>query len=594
MFCPPAFIPFSPLDGIVYLVTGLKEPPLVRTRLRSWLALLRYVWQESPGTRSIQTSLLLIPFLTTAFRLDTEGPHTHNRRLALSRRAGIRAISAAECMSDPLSHPAVPPLERLSSIDAASPFSEPLSPSMSLSIASRLQTARHLAGLTQQQLAGERYSQRFISALERGKVLPSRETLQALARWLGLPASYFVADLTGGFSQLTERPRLRRTNRARAPLVRQDALLRMLGEAEALLRQRAADAALQALGYPIPPEALSRLHHPRWHWLCGWALGIKRKTQEAIASFQQGLTVAENLQEQVPPPYGAALADIAFRLRCFLAHFANEGGQPQQALIYAQPYVAALEHGLVQNGDLESDIYLLLGEAAFLEGRPRAAITYYDLANQRLIGLHRPLKHLRLQWGLARAYWRDGDLLRAKHAVQQVLAMDLGDRQSLAARVHALLGRILLRLGEQREAEWHLRQGLGGALRSGDPLAQGIACGSYAEFFLAQKDYDPARELIGHGLEAREQLTPQVEGYLRLLLALAYQGDHDQAAERAFQEAIQCFERTTDQFLKGWAHDAFSSFQAEQGRYAEAYHTLRLASSLRYQQSDEPPPSMHT
>ena len=470
---------------------------------------------------------------------------------------------------------------RLSRIAALSPLSEPLSSTTSLSIAYRLRTARRLAQLSQQQLAGERYSSRFISALERGKMPPSRETLQVLARWLGLPVSYFVADSVGGLGQLAAWPRPRRTRRAHRLLVRQDALLRMLGEAEVLLRQRAADAALRVLGSPTPPEALSQLHHPRWYWLCGWAFGIKRKPQEAIASFQKGLAMAEGLQEQVPPPYGGSLAEMAVRLRCFLGHFATEGGQPQQALAYVQPCLATFLNGLVQNVDLELGVYLVLGEVSLLEGRHQEAITYFEVVNRRLAGLHRPLVHLRLQWGLARASWRAGDLLRAKHYVQQVLALDLGDRQTLAARVHALLGRILLQLGEQRESEWHLRQGLGGALRSGDPLTQGIACGSYAEFFLARKAYEQARALVWEGLEARAQLTPQVEGYLLLMLAHVYQGIRDQATTRTFQEAIWCFERTTDQFLIGWAHDAYSRFHAEQERFAEAYYHLRLAIAAR-------------
>jgi transcriptional regulator with XRE-family HTH domain len=450
-----------------------------------------------------------------------------------------------------------------------------------LSIAHRLRTARRLAQLSQQQLAGERYSSRFISALERGKMHPSRETLQVLARWLGLPVSYFVADPVGGLGQLAARPRARPLRRAHRLPVHQDALLRMLGEAEVLLRQRTADAALRVLDSTAPPEALSQLHHPRWYWLCGWAFGIKRMPQEAIASFQKGLAVAERLRDQVPSPYGGSLAEMAVRLRCFLGHFANERGQPQQALAYVRPCLATLQDRLAEPRDLELGVYLVLGEASLLEGRPQAAITYYELVHRRVDGLHRPLVQLRLCWGLARAYWRAGDLVRAKRAAQQVLALDLADRRILTARVHALLGRILLQLGEQREAERHLRQGLGGALRSGDPLVRGIACGSYAEFFLARKAYEQARALVWQGLEARAQLTPQVEGYLLLVLAHALQGIRDQATARTFQEAIRCIERSTDQFLIGRAHDAYSRFHAEQGIFAEAYCHLRLAIAAR-------------
>src|SRR5688572_25695919 len=59
-------------------------------------------------------------------------------------------------------------------------------------IGHRIREARHRAGLTQQQLAGERYTKAYVSALETGIARPSMVALNYLAGRLNLPASHFI------------------------------------------------------------------------------------------------------------------------------------------------------------------------------------------------------------------------------------------------------------------------------------------------------------------------------------------------------------------------------------------------------------------
>src|SRR2546423_3572564 len=61
-------------------------------------------------------------------------------------------------------------------------------------IGERIRQARHRAGLTQQQLAGDRYTKAYISALETGQAKPSMAALNFIAGRLALPASHFVSD----------------------------------------------------------------------------------------------------------------------------------------------------------------------------------------------------------------------------------------------------------------------------------------------------------------------------------------------------------------------------------------------------------------
>ncbi len=61
-------------------------------------------------------------------------------------------------------------------------------------IGHRIREARHRSGLTQQQLAGERYTKAYVSALETGIARPSMVALNYLCERLGLPASHFIDE----------------------------------------------------------------------------------------------------------------------------------------------------------------------------------------------------------------------------------------------------------------------------------------------------------------------------------------------------------------------------------------------------------------
>ncbi len=69
-------------------------------------------------------------------------------------------------------------------------------------IGERIREARHRAGLTQQALAGERYTKAYVSALETGIARPSMVALTYLSDRLGLPASHFLDERHPAWSRL--------------------------------------------------------------------------------------------------------------------------------------------------------------------------------------------------------------------------------------------------------------------------------------------------------------------------------------------------------------------------------------------------------
>src|SRR5881394_4635839 len=59
-----------------------------------------------------------------------------------------------------------------------------------LRLGERLRQLRVAAGLTQSEVAGERFSKEYVSQIERGKTRPTRETIEWLAHRLGVDADF--------------------------------------------------------------------------------------------------------------------------------------------------------------------------------------------------------------------------------------------------------------------------------------------------------------------------------------------------------------------------------------------------------------------
>src|ERR671928_2005620 len=56
----------------------------------------------------------------------------------------------------------------------------------------RLRQLRVAAGMTQTDLAGDRFSKEYVSQIERGKTRPTRETIEWLAVKLGVDAGFLA------------------------------------------------------------------------------------------------------------------------------------------------------------------------------------------------------------------------------------------------------------------------------------------------------------------------------------------------------------------------------------------------------------------
>src|SRR5689334_11290459 len=61
-----------------------------------------------------------------------------------------------------------------------------------LRLGERLRQLRVAAGMTQTDLAGQRFSKEYVSQIERGKTRPTRETIDWLAQRLGVDSGFLA------------------------------------------------------------------------------------------------------------------------------------------------------------------------------------------------------------------------------------------------------------------------------------------------------------------------------------------------------------------------------------------------------------------
>src|SRR5204862_6759663 len=122
--------------------------------------------------------------------------------------------------------------------DAALTFSRAAAPS-GLRLGERLRQLRVAAGLTQSDVAGDRFSKEYVSQIERGKTRPTRETVEWLAQRLGVDAGFLANGVSAD-----ER------GRVDAALARAEAVLEARRNAEAIEEFEKISSGVAATGLP--------------------------------------------------------------------------------------------------------------------------------------------------------------------------------------------------------------------------------------------------------------------------------------------------------------------------------------------------------
>lgn len=337
-------------------------------------------------------------------------------------------------------------------------------------IGKRIREARKRVGLTQQQLAGDRYTKAYVSALETGIARPSMVALRYLAERLSLPPSHFLdeqnpawsrlaVDMTlasgdwqaaaDGYLQLLETAP---DDQARAEILR--------GRAEALARldngREAVPAAAEAARLfsttgRVADEALAR------YWL---AYGLYLSDQEADAqSLLTSLLERVRAGLKVEP-------DFEMRLLMSLAAVASRTGDYARSLTFLET-----ARGLADNLDDRRRAMFLFNLAISYQetGDTEAAIRTGTQGLALLRSAGTTFESAQIENTLALAYLATGNTERAAELAAEARTEfeQAGDDRYLSA-VLDTEAQIALARGEHREATSLANRAIGLAQSSGN------------------------------------------------------------------------------------------------------------------------------
>ena len=399
----------------------------------------------------------------------------------------------------------------------------------------RLRQLRVAAGLTQTDLAGERFSKEYISQIERGKTRPTTETVEWLALRLGVDSGFLASGVSAD-----ERAK------AEAILARADALSQehrfpeaieeytralpaVLGTGAAELRVRALNGEAMALAQNGDVKSALALLAESRALVEGdsftdvdraevlYRLGVCRyklsSISTAVALFGEALALAER---SGLPADQLRLNVFAWRSRCYrrqrdyeaaredvehalelaealrdaralapvyfqASMIAERDGHWVLARTYAEKAKAQYEE-VADRGNV-GRLLNNLGAMDFLLGNSEEAIERFKQAYAIALEVDRSEDAATAVSSLAQVHLRTGDLTRAEEQARHALEI-LGERDDMLDEIgnaRLVLGRALLEQGRLDEAE-------GAFVEAEDAFAQLSSASHRAAAWIAQGD----------------------------------------------------------------------------------------------------------
>src|SRR3954469_455773 len=393
----------------------------------------------------------------------------------------------------------------------------------SIRLGERLRQLRVSAGLTQSDLAGERFSKEYLSQIERGKTRPTRETIEWLAIRLGVDPSFLASGVSAD-----ERGRMEAT------LTRAEALTEAGDYDEALVEFEKASIAVAGTGSPeLEARALSGE---------GWA----RLEQGDARAALDLLDKARRLVEQ-PSFSDVERAEGLYRLRVCrhkLSSVSTSLGLLNEALNLA-------ERSGFPCDELRSNI---LGWRSRCYRRQRdweAAREDVERALELAEGLNdrRTVAHVFFQASLIAE--RNGHWLLARRYAERAKGQyeELADQANVGKLLNNLGGLNFL-LGKPEQAIEQLKDSFRVLLDAGTPADAAEVVSSLAQVHLRMGQVELAEQQARHALELigdRPDLLQRI-GNAQLVLGRALlEQDRLDEAEDIFLAA----ENTCEQLESG-------------------------------------------
>jgi tetratricopeptide (TPR) repeat protein len=427
--------------------------------------------------------------------------------------------------------------------------------SSGLRLGERLRQLRVAAGLTQSELAGERFSKEYVSQIERGKTRPTRETVEWLAARLGVDPGFLANGVA-----TDERGRLE------GALARAEALLEGAQNDEAAAEYETLVPAARATGVPeLAARALVGAGRTQMR------LGVLRGALELL-NEARGIVETGTFSDLERAEVFYALGVCRYQLNSV-----------QTALGLLNEALGLAERSGLPSDSLRSDILSWRSRCwrrqrdyeAAREDIERALQLAEDAQDPRTIGAAYFQASLVADreghWVLARKYAE-----RARAAYEE-----------LADKVHVgqltnNLGYLNFLLGKPEEAIGLLKEAFGIALDTGRDADAAQAVSSLAQIHLRTGSVDQAEEQARHALRlleaaGNEDYIDEV-GSAQLVLgrALLEQSRLDEA-EDAFLAAEACYEQLGSASHRAAAWVARGDLAARRGDDRLSAHLYRAA-----------------
>jgi tetratricopeptide (TPR) repeat protein len=417
----------------------------------------------------------------------------------------------------------------------------------------RLRLLRVSSGLTQTQLAGDRFSKEYISQIERGKTRPTEATIAWLAARLGVETALLASGVSADARAKLE-----------ATLERAEALSEAHSYEDAVEAYREARPAVQETGAPALEARL----------LVGeaWALQEQGHVREAVELLQKARGVVERRELS-----DVDRADVLFRL-----------GVCRYKLSSISTGVALFDEALAlaERSRLPSD--QLRGQILHWRSRCHRRLRDYvaarDDADRGLelaqgIGDRRTMADNYFQASLIAQ--RQGHYVLSRGYAQRAkeLYQQVNDERNVG-RLHLMLGGLTLLLGDEENAVEHLKASYTRALDADSPADAAQALEGLARVHLNRGDYDQADDLARNALEllqGRDDYLHEVSpSQLVLGRALMERGRLDEA-EECFRAADAAAEQMASISHRTEAWVALGDLAKRRGDDREAARLYRNA-----------------
>jgi len=385
----------------------------------------------------------------------------------------------------------------------------------------RVRQLRVAAGLTQSELARDRFSKEYISQIERGKTRPTTETIEWLGLQLGVDATFLASGVSSDERARTEAVLARAEalvekceydaaideyTRALGSVVATGAVelqVRLLsGEGWARIRKGDVRAAIdlldQARGLVEGPE-FSDLDRAEVLFRLGAGRYSISSIATALALFGEALA----LVERSPLPSDMLRANIlSWRSRCYRRQRDYEAAREdvERALELAESMQDARSLGAV---------YFQASLIAERDGHWVLARTYAERAKAMFEEVADRLGAGRMMINLGGLDFLLGKpeqaIVRLKEAL--AIALDIGDNNDVATAVSSL-AQVYLKIGDPVTAEEHARQALRTLEGREDRIDEiGNARLVLGRALLEQERLDEAEEMLAEAEDAFSQLS---------------------------------------------------------------------------------------